>query len=101
MQLNDWVTHLKTTNTDFSTRYLSRIEERAADSGETVSKLRPETTEAYRDLINHLNAHATLNTSPEHGALQTQISVLAGQYNQVVNNRTGSEGNAEMGNVEW
>ncbi len=90
LNLDKWLTHLQTTNTSFATRYLARVEQQAANPSEDIPTFREEATTAYRDLVAHLNAHATLNTAPQHTILLEQISVLAGQYNQVVENRTNS-----------
>ncbi|WP_103070345.1 DUF6261 family protein [Aquimarina sediminis] len=90
LNLGKWLTHLQTTNASFATRYLARVERQAANPGENIPKLREAATASYRSLIAHLQAHATLNTAPQHAILLQQISVLAGQYNQVIENRASS-----------
>ncbi|MCD9637431.1 DUF6261 family protein, partial [Tenacibaculum maritimum] len=69
-------------------RYLARVEEQAANPTENILEFRTEATNMYRELIAHINAHQTLGTKGAYSTLQEQISVLAKQYNQVVENRT-------------
>lgn len=90
LKLQDWLMHLNTVNKDFTTRYLARVEEQASTPAQNVIDLRADTTNAYRELIAHINAHATLGTKGAYRTLQEQINVLAGQYNQVVDNRTSN-----------
>lgn len=88
LNLTEWLNELKTANTLFTTKYLERVEETAANPTTTIITLREATTEAYRDLIAHLDAHQTLASDAAYSVLLNQISVLAGQYNQVVDNRS-------------
>ena len=67
---------------------MERVGEQAASVTEKIPELRVAATKGYRQLMDHLQAHATLNTTPEHALLLEQISVLAGKYNQVVENRS-------------
>ncbi len=90
LNLTTWLDYLKTTNSSFATRYLSRVEEQAANATGDIPELREQATTSYRALIAHIKAHATLATAPQHSTLLEQISVLAGQYNQVVDNRSAT-----------
>lgn len=94
LNLGKWLHHLQAANTGFATRYLARVEQQAANPTEDIPKLREAATASYRNLMAHLQAHATLNTAPQHAIVLQQISVLAGQYNQVVENRANSSPNA-------
>ena len=98
LNLTAWLAHLKTTNSNFATRYLARVEEQAANPTGDIPQLREEATASYRALIAHIEAHATLGTAAEHSTLLEQISVLAGQYNQVVDNRSSSTGDSSTEN---
>lgn len=95
LNLGDWLAELKTANTAFTTKYLERVEETAASSVESIPQLRDTATTAYRELTDTINAHAVLNTAPDYVSLQDQLSVLAGQYNQVVDNRTADTNSNE------
>ncbi|CAA0222293.1 DUF6261 family protein [Tenacibaculum maritimum] len=90
LNIRAWLDHLKTVNTNFAIRYLARVEEQAANPTENILEFRTEATNMYRELIAHINAHQTLGTKGAYNTLQEQISVLAKQYNQVVENRTAN-----------
>lgn len=90
--LTGWLNELKSANTLFAAKYLERVEETAANPAASIIALRSDTTIAYRDLIAHITAHQTLESDAAYNVLSNQISVLASQYNQVVDNRSG-EGN--------
>ncbi|OED39852.1 hypothetical protein AB832_03820 [Flavobacteriaceae bacterium (ex Bugula neritina AB1)] len=91
LNLSGWLAELKAANAAFTTKYLERVEETAANPSENIPQLRNDATVAYRALTEHIGAHATLGTADGYNTLQDQISVLAGQYNQVVDNRTDGE----------
>jgi len=90
LNLTDWLAELKNANTAFVTKYLERVEETAANPSENIPIIRGQATEAYRNLIAHIDAHTTLATAEGYSILQSQLSVLAGQYNQVVDNRSST-----------
>jgi hypothetical protein len=87
LNLEKWLTHLQSVNRSFTTQYLARVEQQAANPNKDIPKLRETATIAYRNLIAHIQAHATLNSTSKHNILLAQISILAGQYNQLVDNR--------------
>lgn len=90
VNLGDWLQELKTTNEAFAKLYRDRVTQESQNPTPSVSSFRGEATEAYRTLVTHISAHATLNTNPAHTELLNQIDTLAGKYNQTINIRAGS-----------
>ncbi|WP_430413122.1 DUF6261 family protein [Kordia sp.] len=88
--LANWIGVLKTKNENFTNRYLARVTESAAGTAASFTEVRIEGATAYRDLVAHISAHATLNSSEIHKNLEKEISVLAKQYNLTVNMRAGN-----------
>ncbi|MFC5047538.1 DUF6261 family protein [Aquimarina hainanensis] len=89
LKLGDWLSDLKSTNIDFSTKYIDRVGSAAVNSSSNISKLREKATNAYKHLVSRIHAGSTLAISPEYDILLDQMNILAGQYNFVVDNRTG------------
>lgn len=88
LNLGNWLAELKESNQQFSAKYLARVDETAKNPAASIPELRDQGNETYRILVNHLTAHATLSSNPVYTELLDQIDVLAGQYNQGVDNRT-------------
>lgn len=88
LHLASWLAELKQSNTQFSARYLERITETAQRPLSTMGELRKEATQAYRNLVRHISAHATLNSSPLYSYILKELEVLAKRYNQGVTNRS-------------
>ncbi len=87
LQLSTWVTELKTANEAFNDRYLARISESAANPAISFTAVREEGATAYRALVAHIEAHATLGSNAIHQSLVNEVGVLAKQYNVTVNAR--------------
>lgn len=88
LNLGPWLQELNTSNTEFAAKYLARVGQTAKSSTAPIAELRDQATEAYRDLINHITAHATLSNVSTYTDVLNEIDVLAGQYNQTVENRS-------------
>ncbi len=95
LNLGNWITELQDANTAFAESYIDRVTETSANPTTTIIGLRIEAITAYRALLAHIQAHATLGTNAIYDELDNQISTLAGQYNQVVDNRTTTPTSAE------
>lgn len=91
LSIEDWVAQLKQVNQDFSAKYLDRVDQAAANPAIEIPNLRTQATEAYRKLVTHIQAHATLSATKAYTSLVNQVDVLAGQYNQVVENRSNTD----------
>ncbi|MGH1388354.1 DUF6261 family protein [Kordia sp.] len=88
--LANWIAELKTANEAFNDRYLARISESAANPATSFTSVREVTTNAYRELTAHVEAHATLGSNVVHQELVNEFGVLAKQYNQTVGLRLSS-----------
>ncbi len=93
VQLDAWVAELKTANAAFNARYLARISESAANPATSFYSMREQGMTTYRELIAHVQAHATLGSNVTHQELVNEFSVLARQYNQTVSLRLRSDSN--------
>ncbi|MBL0683800.1 DUF6261 family protein [Aquimarina mytili] len=91
--LTKWVAELKNANDSFASKYLDRVGQAAANPTADIAELRSNATEAYRTLVAHIKAHATLGTAKGHAIILDQIDILAGQYNQVIENRSSNSAN--------
>lgn len=87
LHLTTWIAELKASNARFTEAYLQRVSEAAAYPLANVPELRLQATEAYRALVKHIQAHRTLGGVQAYTTLVNEIDVLAGQYNQVIDNR--------------
>ena len=90
LTIGNWFAELRTANTAFNTKYLERVNETAASDNADIPQLRLAATAAYRTLVTHVEAHKTLSGNEAYAMILKQISVLAGSYNQVVDNRSTS-----------
>lgn len=90
LSLTDWLAQLKNTNESFAAKYVERVGETAANPLINIALLREVTTTAYKTLVSHIEAHGTLNPNEAYTTMLDEISVLAKQYNLVVDNRATS-----------
>lgn len=91
LNLRDWKTELKNINTNFNQRYLARIEENADNPEATAIELRVGITASYRNLMNYLQAYATLSTGGEYDKVIKLINELVDEYNKLIKSRSNSE----------
>ncbi|MBC8755930.1 hypothetical protein H2O64_14725 [Kordia sp. YSTF-M3] len=96
LKLADWIAELKTANATFNDRYLARVSETAANPATSFTAIREDGTIAYRKLVSHIEAHATLGSNVIHQELVSEVGVLAKQYNQTVGLRLGSDATDEV-----
>ncbi|MEW7278455.1 DUF6261 family protein [Aquimarina sp. 2201CG1-2-11] len=90
LSLGNWLSELKESNERFSARYLDRVGETAISPSIDIHTLRTQATEAYRIVISHIQAHATLSGLAAYTTILNQVDILARQYNQVVDNRSNT-----------
>lgn len=102
LKLTEWVAELKTINTTFSEKYIDRVGETAANTG-NIPEVRKTTSDAYKNLINHVQAHHTLTGNSAYNTILTEIDVLTKQYNATVDlrsNTTGSGGDSDSSDTD-
>ncbi|TYP70888.1 hypothetical protein BD809_11156 [Aquimarina intermedia] len=100
LQLTDWVSHMKTVNTVFNNKFLERNSEYATATKENLSSMRDEAVTAYRVLMDHITAHATLNGTAALTNLINKLNALTDNYNTLIENRTRSTSEDESENQE-
>lgn len=88
LNFQNWLAELKDANTNFVIAYAKRVKERAENPTESIPNLRVEATKAFRNLIDLIAAHITLNTDESYKVIQNKLEVMSAEYNQVVDNRT-------------
>lgn len=85
---SSWINKLQEINNQFETRYLDRIKDEASAPEFKMIDYRKKIIESYRDLIRHLDAHATLTGDAIYLELQNEINQLIAEYNKLIENRT-------------
>lgn len=90
LNISSWVTELKTVNEQFNKAYLSRVEEKALVPKANTLELRKKTIAAFRDLINNIEARATIALKGEYNPLISELNTLIGKYNSLVDVRRGT-----------
>ncbi|WP_378186836.1 DUF6261 family protein [Aquimarina sp. W85] len=98
LKLWDWIKELKESNELFSQKYLDRVSDNAARTPADIPQLRTVAIDAYRTLINHITAHATLEDTQAYDILLNELDILAKNYNQTVDNRTSSATDPDTSN---
>jgi hypothetical protein len=90
--LEDWMRELKTANDEFNQRYLDRTSEYASlNKQQRLPELRARILEAYRTLIDHITAHATLTPSEVYSEIIGDLNALTQQYNELVTERISAK----------
>lgn len=87
--LSSWVDELRNTNTEFSSKYLSRTQEYGDATPETIKTKREETNTAYYALRDRIDAlHLLVETPPSpYTTVINQLNALTDQYNVLLVNR--------------
>jgi len=87
LELEQWHSELKEVNTGLSAKCQDESNGEVQYPSKHIVELRAEAIDLYRIVVNHIKAHITLGTSDAYQDMINQIDVLAGQYNQLVENR--------------
>ncbi len=88
LELQEWVVELKEANRNFNELYLARTVEYAKRMMITrMPELREIATLAYRTLLKHIEAHATLTPTEVYKNLVDQLNALIKQYNTLIEER--------------
>lgn len=100
LKADEWREELKKSNEDFDILYRKRTEDFAEIPDETASALKKPVIEAYKALLSHITAHATLaeDKSPYERLIDLLNSHID-QYNQLLKSRgnygTGDESSSD------
>jgi hypothetical protein len=81
---------MQQTNQQFEDLFLQRMKEFSQEESSSTTELIGATTEAYRTLIQHLSAHATLTPSATNTELINYLNENVDHFNQLVERRKSS-----------
>jgi len=85
LHLENWVAELKSATTDFSEKYLERVDEKVDTPIQNLRVLREENTTLYRALIAKIEAYSITSETPApYVRLQESINVLIKKYNLLI-----------------
>ena len=92
------VQQMHTTNLKFEDLFIERLEEYSEYKGKTTRELTQLTMEAYRTLVQYIEANALLAPSQKYTSLIKHLNENINHYNLVVEKRkrTGETGEADM-----
>lgn len=100
LHLTDYYVAMKTTNQEFDAKYLERNSEYASMPDESLTSLRDQAEESFRELVKHLNAHLVLAEDPApFQELAAELNTLLESYYEVVERRK-SGGGAPAGDTD-
>lgn len=90
LNLTAWKNELKAANSAFSTQYIARTQDLATASPDNLKSKRLQANEAYYELRNHIEAHATIAPSALYTKTINEINALIGQYNTLLAGRAAA-----------
>ena len=90
LQLEVVVNEMKQANQAFEQLFVQRLEEGIQSGGLSNRELMRQATDAYRELLKHLEAHATLTPSNEYTLLIDHLNENTEHFNEVVERRKSS-----------
>jgi hypothetical protein len=88
--LTAWKNELKAANTAFATKYLDRTQDLATASPDNLKSKRLQAYDAYYDLRNNIDAHATIAPSALYTKTINEINILISQYNSLLAGRVAA-----------
>lgn len=91
LNLTDWADVLKSLNTQFNEKYLTRIADQAEAPEQKSIDLRVQIIDKYRTLMAHLQAYTTLSRDNSYEKVNKQINTLIEQYNKMLTARSSSK----------
>ena len=87
MHMEDVVNEMNTANVKFEKLFVDRLGEFSQDETKSTRALIQLTTDAYKTLMQHVDAHTTLAPSEEYTSLANHINENIEHFNQVVARR--------------
>ena len=90
LNLQEWLTKLKEANINFNTVYKNRVIEKADTNPENIASLRTQATKAFKNLLNHIQAHITFNTNEVYAEILERLEVMSAEYNRTVGFRSAN-----------
>ena len=89
MKLEEVVKEMEAANLTFDKLFIQRLGEFSQSETNSTRALMPLTTEAYRTLAQHVDAHATLTPSEEYTSLINHLNENIEHFNLIVERRKG------------
>lgn len=95
LHLSEWSTEIKKINTDFDTLYTQRTQEYGGRTKDKLKNKREEVAQAYRVLIENINARNTLDDTGMYTKVINDLNALSDQYTNMLHIRKGRRGGDE------
>ncbi len=90
VEMTDWATILKETNTAFRTKYQERITVESAAAKQSFTAIKPQAIAVYEKLYKRINAFTELDEKNVFDTLNNELKTLAKRYQQIINIRTAN-----------
>lgn len=87
MHLEEVVNEMKKANQEFEQVFIQRLEETSKEETQSTRELVQSTSEAYRTLVKHIEAHSTLTPSAEYTLFINHLNENIEHFNQIVDRR--------------
>nr|WKN40252.1 DUF6261 family protein [Tunicatimonas sp. TK19036] len=87
LHLEDVVKEMKRANQEFEKLFIQRLEEASQAEVQSTREQMRQTTDAYRTLLRHLEAHATLTPSNEYQLLIDHLNENINHFNEMITRR--------------
>lgn len=100
LRLQPLIDELKTANTQFDEKYVTRVIEKAKTPEESTLELRKTAMIAYRDLVNLIDAYVEILGPDRYQKLIKELNELIGTYNETAASRSGDKEAEEEGETE-
>lgn len=84
LDIKDVAEEMTEANNSFNQKFLERIEESANDASQSSGELIKVTTQKYRELCKHIEAHATITPSDAYNNLISNLNSLIERYNSTM-----------------
>ncbi len=91
LQLKDVVNEMKNANVQFEKLFIERLSALSQEVIKSTKERIKSTTEAYRTLVQHVDAHATLAPSEVYDAFTSHLNENIEHFNQVVERRKNGQ----------
>lgn len=92
LNLRDWSGEFKRNNIDFNTLYTQRTQEYGGRTQDKLKNKREEVAQAYRVLVENINARNTLDDTGKYTKVINEINALSNQYLTTLHSRQARRG---------
>lgn len=92
LNLRDWSGEFKRNNIDFNTLYTQRTQEYGGRTQDKLKNKREEVAQAYRILVENINARNTLDDTGKYTKVINEINALSNQYLTTLHSRQARRG---------